>query len=935
MNSFLEHTAKSLIEKLGWAEMEHTTIVFQSRRAGLVMKSELLKLMGERPVAFAPEVTTLSDLFASLSPLQKEEELFLVCRLYRIYREVTGDTIPLDRFYGWGRQLISDFSNIDRCVKPAEIPNFFDNTAAAKILENQPLDEEVMARLKVLIAGEIRAAEQGSKWEQFELLWRNLYTIYSRFVEELRAARRGYDGLLAAEAVANWKDGESELFGQNIVFVGFNYLLPVEKRLMELMKNRSAVEKGGAILQPGRTLFYWDYVENFSTNSKAFSYVSKNAAYFGNEAEPIRWCGKKHVDIIASTSTESQVQYVYPWLRQSYCKPEPTAVVICNEEALEPVIYSLPPVQLPDADAPEYINITKGFPLKNTQLYADVMARLERITGKQDATVTSVIDELYAFVMSQSDKQLPSGESDTWQRLLVQEAIYQTAIALRQFEQLAGRAEVASYLTDLRLLRNLLRRHLETISLPFHGEPISMIQVMGVLETRQMDFEHLLLLNVEEGVVPQHKADRSYIPYYLRKTYGLPTNDEEADVYAYNFFRLLSRAGNVTMLFSSGDSGLNKKSMSRFVMQMLASDQFEVGKHMLTENGLLHNEPLIDLTGNTKNLLSKLVIDDGQLKKRNSEEELKPYVLSPSAINTFVRCPRRFYLHYIENVHEQETPTAIFRSNELGSFVHHCMEHIYRDEFGWHDSPIMVDAEKLNAVKENQALLSSVLDRAYESMNTLYKADHPEEDEVHYVRDCHQMENEVILANVRNVLSYDIEKAAEGLEICMLEKYVAFDVPVSVDGQTVNIRIGGNIDRLDIVGNGTSAVTRVIDYKSAKYDAKKLTYRPDLLFDSEENDYVRQTFIYSEAVGRKYGNQHVEPHLLFTQRRISDEKSMIVKADGLPLTDYAEVREDVQVKLTAFVEKLLTTTEFPGPKDNKCPSYCPFTLICGAEMSDN
>lgn len=182
----------------GWEGLRDVTLVFPSHRAGLVLKHELKQLQGEQhplPV-FLPKITTLSELFDSLSPLQPEDELRLICRLYRIYRSVTGENITLDVFYGWGRQIISDFNNIDKAVPADEVRAFFDNTVAARELEEVKLDEEVSRRLKDLLrqGGAPEYADEQSIRRKYDLLWRNLYTIYVQLNRELAEEQKGYEG---------------------------------------------------------------------------------------------------------------------------------------------------------------------------------------------------------------------------------------------------------------------------------------------------------------------------------------------------------------------------------------------------------------------------------------------------------------------------------------------------------------------------------------------------------------------------------------------------------------------------------------------------------------------------------------------------------------------------------------------------------------------
>lgn len=195
--SFLESAAASLVAKHGWQDMRSLTLVFPSHRAGLVLKNELKRIQRREglPAIFLPEITTLTELFDSLSPLRAEEELDSVCRLCRIYRELTGETLTLDLFYGWGRQLIADFNNIDKSVPQDGLRLFFENTIEAKQLETVELDDEVRQRLEDLLhKADYPVAAEDSIRRKFDLIWQRMYDIYLRFNAELAAEGKGYEG---------------------------------------------------------------------------------------------------------------------------------------------------------------------------------------------------------------------------------------------------------------------------------------------------------------------------------------------------------------------------------------------------------------------------------------------------------------------------------------------------------------------------------------------------------------------------------------------------------------------------------------------------------------------------------------------------------------------------------------------------------------------
>ena len=935
-----------------WEGLRDVTLVFPSRRAGLVLKNELKQLQRAQHPApvFLPTITTLSELFDALSPLQQEDELRIICRLFRIYKEVTGEQITLDLFYGWGRQIISDFNNIDKAVPQNEVKAFFENTIAARELEQVKLDEETTTRLKDLLrqSGASKEYNEESIQSKYDALWRNLYTIYLRLNEQLLSEGKGYEGARMRAALEHIKtlpnpplkggeikspfkgDLEGLVGGANssYCFIGFNYLLRVEKELMRWFKDH----------RNGR--FYWDYVEDFQTNTKAFAFVQQHIRDLGNAAMPMPWKEPKKIEVVATTTGNAQAQFVAPWLQTHYTKQgERTAVVICDEGMLEPVIYALPALSLGNQEQgdksqePAPINITKGFPLANTKVYAQVLQALEQLNQQQKAKpctheeVLSVLDSLLQTLderqpntgdagVSPAEKSSSFGDLDTpstrktnWHTLLLRESVYQLRCAINRFRQLTSDPLLREAITSLPLLRNLLVHFLSGISLPFNGEPITDIQVMGVLETRMLDFDNLLLLNVEEGVVPQQQADLSFIPYYLRKSYHMPTKDEGATVYAYNFFRLMARAKHVTLLFSEAETAMGRKTMSRFIMQMMVNpNHFTIRKCSL-------NEAKNTYSDNYDNSESNLISPSSCVLHPSSFTSL-----SPSAINTYIECRRKFYWQYVERLRQVEPDTLIFASNTLGTIVHQVMEDLYKPLL---NTPLNPDW--LEQTANDDALLIEALRQAYNEVN--------EKNGVEYHFDRHPMENIVMIEFVKNILRRDKQDAqAHGLTILLSEKKHSF----LLDG----VRIGGTIDRMDKVGDRV----RIVDYKTGAYDAKRLETTWEDLFNSPDARYVLQTLIYSEAALHKdddkqsttLGSLHevpytqLTPHLYFTQKNLSQTDGT-VKIEGEAVDNYLAIRSEFRERLQKKVSDIKSETEFPMVEEKGCSKYCPFRLLCHRE----
>ena len=916
MKTFLEQTAQSIVEHIEWNKLSNTTLVLPSHRAGLVLKNELMRLQREQghQAVWSPQVMTLTQLQNALSPLYAEDELFTIVRLYRHYRQLNAgdnDLMPLDMFYGWGRQMLSDFTNVDASMPAEQVPKFFENAIAANDLDNLQLEQDVRDRLTSLIRQGAQHADD-SIFRRYEVIWKQLYMLYAALHDELEAEHKGYAGMRQRAVIEHWDTDavQKKIAGRMYVFVGFNYLLPVERELMEKLK------------AAGQAMFYWDFVPNFQTNTKAFHFAELNSRLLGsaNDSRPTT-NDKRQTTIVACPSRESQAQYVHRWLQENYtAHGQKVGVVICDESMLESVIYTIPAIMLPGETEPEPVNITKGFPLRNTQIFSRVLAWLyDKRRGDVEQVVNAgLIDQILNDLGLTATDDRPT---TNWKDLLILESEYQVRKIANQMRLLVSTG-IGDMPITLKLLRLLMRRTMEDVTMPFHGEPITDIQIMGVLETRMMDFDKLLILHADEGVIPQHQADNSFIPYYLRKAYSMQTPDEKATIYAYNFFRLLSRAGQSTLLYTTIDGAENSKGMSRFIMQMLVSPEFDVQKRVLHEPNILpeFDETILGTSGKSMfSLLEKGA--DGMLRRKGKDY---PYSLSPSAMNTYIDCPRMFCLQYIQGYNGEEKTEAQFSPAELGTFVHAAMEYLYREYIlGDKEAPVCVRPEQLAAISD-RAHLDEALQKAYEKVNEEWLEEHDEEPN-HYQPSQHLSENEMIIRFTLNILERDMADAALGLQICLLEAPRYFDLNVPDIGK---IRMGGKIDRLDIYGPKGQEKLRVVDYKSGGYKSEKVSATKDNWMTHPDKKYVRQTLVYSHAVmANEEGKQPIEPNLYFCSHKLTN-LSTTVKVDKTDVLNYRDIQDDFLKALRAKVAEILTAKEFPPCPENKCKSYCPFLGLC-------
>ena len=909
MKTFLEYVAGDILRKYG-TDLSRIAVVFPNKRASLFLNSHLAQLSGQ-PI-WSPAYITISDLFRQHSSRTVADSIKLVCDLHQSFTSQTGMDESLDRFYGWGQLLLADFDDIDKNMADAD--KVFRNLRDIHELDDVSyLSEEQKEAIRRFFSN--FSDEHNSLLKQrFLQLWSKIGAIYEDFNQRLAAQGLAYEGALYRE-VAEKPDLEFEY--DTYLFIGFNLLQKVEQHLFTNLKKQ------------GKARFYWDFDQSYMQDdgvlkNEAGHYIQQHLADFPNEFnrtdEAIynQFAKSKRIRFISATTENAQARYVSQWLRTDnrISDGRHTAVVLCNEGLLPMVIHCLP-------DEVEKVNITTGYPLTQSPVASLVTMLIELRTSGYDAKRQRYRQyQLKAVMRHPYIAQLPADEAKSlvlapidplffnerllqWlcellQRLareeqespLAQESIFRCYTLLNR---LLGLVVSGNLQVNSTTLQRLVSQLIQSTSVPFHGEPAEGLQVMGVLETRDLDFDHVVLLSCNEGNMPRGVNDTSFIPYSIRKAYGLTTIDHKVAIYSYYFHRLLQRASDITILYNNCTIDGQTGEMSRFMLQMMVED---------THHDIQFQTIQVPAAINRK--------EPPVIKLENK----KPMAfLSPTAINTYLRCPLRYYYKYECDLREPDTNEDDTIDNRIfGNIFHEASQILY--------TRLMEKSRQILASDIEQLLKTRVdIERAVD------EAFQKELPNLTVPTGIQIINREVIIHYLRQLLS--IDHALAPFTVIGLE----CDVKGTLETPHITTTIGGRIDRLDrIVKDGKERI-RVIDYKTGSKTPKPLA-NVEAIFQQESlqnhSDYYLQTFVYAHLVSKQHPEVPVSPALLFIQHAGTTNYDPTLCFGKQPITDIKESSASFEALLKLTVDDMFNPDiPYTATDDRNRCNTCPYKLLCG------
>ena len=957
MESFLKLVAADLYKHTE-GNLAHTAVVFPNKRAGLFF-NEYLAQESESPI-WSPAYVSISELFRSLSPWEVGDPVKLVCELYKIFRRETQSTETLDDFYFWGEMLISDFDDADK--NKVDTDKLFSNLQDLRnIMDDYTFiddeQEEAIRQFFQNFSIERRTALK----ERFISLWNVLGNIYKGFRESLASQNIAYEGMMYRHVIEHLD--VDKLPYEKYIFVGFNVLNKVEHTLFTQLKDA------------GKAVFYWDYDEFYMKENRqavtheAGEFIRRNLRDFPSplSGELFKNLSKpKEVHYIASSTENAQARYLPQWIRNNLTTPEKeTAVVLCNEALLQPVLHSLP------AEV-KHVNITMGFPLSQTPVYSFLIALLElhthgfnfksgrytfqsvvtllkhpytrQLTGQaellekeltrnnrfyplpgelgKDEFLTRLFTPLSGNLnlcirLSETLQQVASiyqantsGTEDTDAfNQLYRESLFKAYTTINRFRTLIEEDELT---VQSETFRRLLVKVLSTTNIPFHGEPAIGMQVMGVLETRNLDFRHLVLLSVNEGQLPKSGGDSSFIPYNLRKAFGMTTIEHKIAVYAYYFYRLLQRAERITLMYNTSSDGLNRGEWSRFMLQFLIE-----WPHPITRQFLEAGQSPQGTSSITVEKTPDVMRQMQSLFDVRANPKAK---FSPSALNYYLDCPLKFYYRYVAGLSAPDEVSAEIDSATFGSIFHYAAEHIYKD-LTTHGK--VINKEALETLLRNEVKLQDYVDTAFKKL--FFNVPQNEKPEYNGV----QLINSAVIARyLKQLLQNDLRYAP----FTFIASEMEVDEPIDIQTPkgVIKSRIGGIIDRMD----SKDGTLRIVDYKTGG-DADTPPHVESLFIpDKKRSNYVFQTFLYAAIMCRKQPTMKIAPALLYIHRAATETYSPVIQMGESrkpkeAVEDFSKYEKEYRERLQGLLEEIFnpeksfTQTEII----EKC-TYCDFKALC-------
>ncbi|MBN1118416.1 MAG: PD-(D/E)XK nuclease family protein [Bacteroidales bacterium] len=952
---FLKQVAEYVYEHYK-NNMHELSIIFPNKRARLFFNKYLTEIT-VKPI-FSPAYYTISEYMQKLSGEVLADQFTLLFTLYEVYIRISGSKESFDNFLFYCEMLLADFDDIDKYLVNPE--HLYQNLYELKELEayHDYLTEEQLKAIlqfwKVFTENNPDSPEK----KNFSSLWLVLKKIYFEFNKELDKQGISYEGKAARKAIEKLAKGETEIQEDNVLFVGFNALNKCEEKLFKHLNDN---KKGK---------FFWDhdeyYIEKGEFHEAAFflkTLIRDFPKPFDFETDNHNLKKGKNIRIIDIPTQTGQAKALpelmknlpADWLKE----PSETAIALADESLLIPVLTSLP------ADIKE-VNISMGYPLKDSLVYNFINILLDLHNNKRAAAGSELfyhkdvirliqhgfmrtylehklqeiskeiqksnlifvqlswLKEKHAIFGQFLQKDIAAGNFTEYliqvldnvpealaslnekSREIEKEALARIMGQLRRINDVFSSSKI-DY--SFRSLVKLIAKVLQGTSIPFNGEPLSGLQIMGILETRTLDFKNLIVLSMNEGTFPKSGNVPSLIPYTLRNAFKLPTVEHQDAIFGYYFYRLLQRAGNIQLVYCSSVNDAQKGEPSRFIQQIDYEPLFKTEKLTLGYKVYPQSVKSIKVckSAETRNIL----------KHKYCGENSR--LMSPSAINTYLNCQLRFYFRYIAGIPEPEEILEEVEANTLGSILHKSMQILYSKIINK-----VSNKEDFEYIKKNKKSIEDAVIQAFweEYISPDGKKEFPGVDKAE-IKGKNILVKLVIIKYVNQLIDYDSQNAP--LTILSLEDI--HEAELAIDDE-ITLKTGGYIDRID----SKEGFIRIVDYKTGKTDQEFFSVE-NLFTDGADkrNNAAFQILLYSLVYSKNNKSEKTVPALFFL-RNLGNKNYLPNLRMGKSkeiIADYSPLHDEFSEKLMETLQDIFSETGvFMQTESEKYCSYCPYINIC-------
>lgn len=912
---FLKQIANEFYRSEG-DELCKYCFIFPNRRAGLFFKKYLGEI-AERPL-FSPGIMTINDLFVRLSGMVCADKTDLLVRLYKIYCEHSSVKESFDEFIYWGEILLNDFDDVDKYLANPKM--LFANIRDLKNIEND---------YSFLTTAQIEAVKgfwnnflpvgDSEKKLKFKSVWDILLPVYENLNSDLERDQKGYEGMIFRKVASSVQKDSDILVPllndyKEIVFVGLNALNNCERVLMKALANRGVAD------------FYWDYSGEYvrDESNRASAFMKLNCDTFPSKRSIKREIeGNPVFEVIGVPSSVAQASVVAEILQKCGGGIE-SAVVLPDESMLMPVLYSVPKDE-------SGINVTMGYPLKSTAVaslvnmlinfqkggfyHRSMMPLLKNnyISSLSPDFVKSLIslitagnyiyipqaevvkDELMATIFRRLEfdrtgvvdvKMVTSYIREVLELIVEKgnlspverEFFYYMMTSLKRVEELVMPVKLDTF-------GRLLSQIISSSSIPFRGEPLAGLQIMGVLETRALDFENVIFCSMNEGVYPVKSAPNSFIPYNLRRGFDLPSYEYMDAVLAYNFYRSISRAKKVWLLYDTRSEGLRSGEVSRFVNQLKYHYHANI-----TERACSYK---IEREDNSLKMIEK---DDAVWSLINERYLSGGRPFSASALNTYIDCGIKFYFRYVLGIEEERELSEGVEANTFGSIFHEAAHKIY--------SPL----RNQSLSKDNY----SVIVKRKEEINRIVEESFLKILRIDEIRGHNLLVKDLIVKYINILLAYDSSLAP--VVVKETEKRIELEYEI---GEGAKVKLKAIIDRIDEV----FGALRVVDYKTG--GSMVAIKSQEELFVPKRKKGANTLFqlLFYALVLRMEGVlvEKVAPYML---KELSSAVDKALDIDSASLDEFSE-------RLSSLIKEIISKERpFSRAADEKMCEKCEFKIIC-------